>query len=65
MWLSPEGGQFSLWFKPGVEADLGRLVHPAGVQRRRRGKSSPRTGPFIRMSVPMELENTSGTKFEV
>jgi len=35
LWLSPEGGQFSLWFKPGVKADARRLVYAAGVQRRR------------------------------
>ena len=35
LWLSPEGGPFSLWFKPGVGAEAGQLVHPAGAERGR------------------------------
>ena len=47
LWLSPEGGQFSLWFKPGVEADAGQLVHAAGAERRRvEGRLA---GPAIRL----------------
>ena len=38
LWLSPEGGQFSLWFKPGKRADTRPLVHPSGLQQRRMGR---------------------------
>ena len=28
LWLSPEGGQFSLWFKPGVKQTLANWYTP-------------------------------------
>ncbi|MBN2577408.1 MAG: hypothetical protein JXB10_00260 [Pirellulales bacterium] len=64
MWLSPEGGQFSLWFKPGVDPQTLKdwYTPPAFNEGPWRVVSQP-SDPFIRMSVDMNLENASGAKF--
>jgi hypothetical protein len=66
MWISPEGGQFSLWFKPGVKQqtladwftppELNDGPWPVVAQE---GKTS------VRMAAKMKLQNTSGTRFDV
>jgi len=65
LWLSPEGGRFSLWFAPGAEQNLDHW------------RTSPEMneGPFevvkaaeasaCRMKRSMALVNASGTKFEL
>ena len=64
-WLSPEGGDFSLWFAPGVEQTLDDWYTPPGFN----------VGPFEPMRTPtasqctmrrrMELTNTAGTEFKL
>jgi hypothetical protein len=63
MWLSPEGGQFSLWFKPGQKQDLTNWFTPPAFNE---GGWKVVSGPNepVRMATTMKLENTSGTKFQ-
>jgi hypothetical protein len=62
MWLSPEGGQFSLWFKPGQVQTLDNWFTPPGFNE---GAWKVESGPNepLRMTTEMRLENASGTKF--
>jgi hypothetical protein len=66
MWISPEGGQFSLWFKPGVKQQtLADWFTPPELNEgpwpvvAREGNTS------VRMAAKMKLQNTSGTRFDV
>jgi hypothetical protein len=63
-WLGPEGGQFSIFFEPGVPFDLDHWQTPAPID----------TEPFELISESrdsaalrktMRLENYSGTSFDV
>jgi hypothetical protein len=63
MWLSPEGGQFSLWFKPGVPQTLKDWYTPPALNEGSWKVVSKPDDPFIRMMVPMKLGNASGTEF--
>ena len=64
LWLSPEGGQFSLWFKPGQEQKLDNWFTPPafndGAWRVVSGPNEP-----IRMATVMKFQNTSGTSFHL
>jgi hypothetical protein len=71
LWLSPEGGQFSLWFAPGklgAEQNLDNWFTPPAFNEGAWtiSHSSP-YGPanqYCHMMAPMmEVQNTSGTKF--
>jgi hypothetical protein len=64
-WLSPEGGQFSLWFKPGVEQTLDNWFTAPALNVGAWRITSREGDPFIRMEQRMELENTSATKFNL
>ncbi len=64
MWLSPEGGPFSLWFKPGVEQVFDNWYTPPSINE----------GVFAvvesdsascKMDRPMKLQNTAGTQFDL
>ncbi|MGA2061893.1 MAG: DUF6786 family protein [Thermoguttaceae bacterium] len=66
MWISPEGGQFSLWFKPGIKQQtLADWFTPPELNDgpwpvvAREGNTS------VRMAAKMKLQNTSGTRFDV
>lgn len=62
-WLSPEGGPFSLWFKPGVEQVLANWhTAPAMNEGAWKVTSKPRD-PFCTMQQQMKLQNTAGTNF--
>jgi hypothetical protein len=64
LWLSPEGGQYSLWFKPGVNPQtLKDWYTPPSLNEGPWKVISKPNDPFVRMMVPMQLENASGTKF--
>jgi hypothetical protein len=62
MWLSPEGGQFSLWFKPGAEQKFDNWYTPAALDKGEWKVVSGPGDPFYRMRQHMELENASATK---
>lgn len=65
MWLSPEGGQFSLWFKPGAEQNLTNwFTAPAMNEGEFQVVSRPRD-PFYRMKRRMQLQNASATDFDL
>ena len=65
MWLSPEGGPFSLWFKPGVEQVIANWVTPPGLNEGVWEVSPEPTRTTCRMSARMKLENSSSTKFQL
>ena len=57
MWLSPEGGPFSLWFKPGDPQDLEHwFTAPALNERRRSGgvrvEGAPERAGTVRPMIP-------------
>jgi hypothetical protein len=64
MWLSPEGGQFSLWFKPGVPQTLADWYTPPafneGAWKIVSGPSEP-----LAMAATMKLQNASATDFQL
>jgi acetyl esterase/lipase len=65
MWLSPEGGPFSLWFKPGAEQKLANWYTPPALNEGAFQVSSPPHSPTLRMSRRMHLQNASGTPFDL
>ncbi|MBN2291182.1 MAG: hypothetical protein JXM70_02080, partial [Pirellulales bacterium] len=67
MWLSPEGGPFSLWFKPGVEQTLDNWYTAPAINEGVYEVSEQPSGnsTSCKMSRPMELRNTAGTQFNL
>jgi hypothetical protein len=68
LWLSPEGGPFSLWFSPDVKKQAGNLdqwfTPPAfneGAWKVVPGENKAE----VRMSVPMKFSSASATNFEL
>lgn len=61
-WLSPEGGQFSLWFKQGVAQTLDNWFTPPALNEGAWEVVSRASDPFYRMRQKMELVNASGNK---
>lgn len=64
MWLSPEGGQFSLWFKPGVEQTLDNWYTPPAFNEGAWKVISRRDEP-VRMATTMKLQNASASEFHL
>jgi len=62
LWLSPEGGQFSLWFKPGVQQTLADWYTPPAFNE---GAWKIVSGPDepLAMATVMKLRNASATEF--
>ena len=66
MWISPEGGQFSLWFKPGVkEQTLADWFTPPELNDGPWPVVAEEDSTSVRMAAKMKLQNTSGTRFDV
>ena len=65
MWLSPEGGQFSLWFAPGVEQTLDNWCTAPAINEGEFRITSGPDDPYYRLEKKMELENASATRFEL
>jgi len=64
MWLSPEGGPFSLWFKQGDPQDLDHWFTAPAMNEGPWGVKA--SGPdFCRMEQRMKLENASATQFDL
>ncbi len=64
LWLSPEGGQFSLWFEPGKPQNLDNwLTPPAFNEGAWKVVSAP--SESLRMATTMKFQNTSGTQFHL
>lgn len=65
LWLSPEGGPFSLWFKPGVEQTLADWYTPPGFNVGAWEVTSRPSDPYCRMTVSMEVRNASDSAFDL
>lgn len=65
LWLAPEGGQFSLWFKPGAAQNLTNWYTPPALNEGAWPVSSPAGAPSVRMSAAMKLQNASATEFQL
>ena len=66
MWISPEGGQFSLWFKPGVKKQtLADWFTPPELNDGPWPVVSQKDDTSVRMAAKMKLQNTSGTRFDM
>ncbi|NUQ61897.1 MAG: hypothetical protein HUU20_05390 [Pirellulales bacterium] len=64
LWLSPEGGPFSLWFKPGAEQTLDNWFTPPAFNDGPFEVTSTPEAAACRMASRMQFENASGTKFD-
>jgi Family of unknown function (DUF6786) len=63
-WIGPEGGQFSVFFKPGATFDLAHWFTPAPVDTEP-FKLVSKTGDSAVLQKDMQLENYSRTKFDL
>ena len=64
MWLSPEGGRFSLWFAPGAEQTLDHWYTADNMNNGAYELVAPPDGSTCRMKREMKLQNASATKFD-
>jgi hypothetical protein len=63
MWLSPEGGQFSLWFKPGAKQVLDNWYTAPAINEGA-WKVNPQA-PGCQMTATMKFQNASATEFQL
>ena len=64
MWLCPEGGQYSLWFKHGVKQELANWFTPPAFNVGA-WKVASATKNSVEMLVKMKFENTAETQFSL
>ncbi|HLL95754.1 MAG TPA: DUF6786 family protein [Spirosoma sp.] len=64
IWLSPEGGQFSVYFKPGEPFDFAHWQTPALIDTVRY-KLAKKEKSLARFSQGATLYNYSGTRFDI
>ena len=64
LWLSPEGGQFSLWFEPGKTQNLDNWFTPPAFNEGAWKVVSAPAEP-LRMGTTMKFQNNSGTQFQL
>lgn len=64
LWLSPEGGQFSLWFKPGVKQELKNWYTAPGLNEGA-WKVEHATDRKVSMTASMQIQNASATTFSL
>ena len=65
MWLSPEGGQYSLWFKLGEVQNLSNWHTPPMLNDAAWKVTSSGDSSHVRMATAAKLENASATEFNV
>ncbi len=65
LWLSPEGGRFSLWFAPGARQDLDHWFTAPALNEGGYQVTSGPHDPYYRMVRLMQLRNASATNFEL
>lgn len=66
LWLSPEGGPFSLWFKPGVEKQtLDDWFTPPAFNEGEWKVVHGENKNEVRMAAHMKLQNTASTNFDL
>ncbi|MBX9787332.1 MAG: hypothetical protein K2Y37_00320 [Pirellulales bacterium] len=63
-WLSPEAGQFALFFKPGAEQKVANWYTPAGLNEGAFEPASP-TEPGLLFKRTLKLTNASNTEMEL
>ncbi len=64
-WLSPEGGQFSLWFEPGAEQTLENWFTPPALNEGAWQLTSRPGDSDCVMTTQMEFRNASASEFEL
>jgi len=65
LWLCPEGGPFSLWFKPGAKQVMQNWFTPPAINDGAWKVVSSPDDPLVRMAVHMKFQNTAATAFEL
>ena len=65
MWLSPEGGQFSLWFKPGAGQTLENWYTAPAMNEGAYEVTSGPSDPYYRLVKRMKFQNASATEFDL
>ncbi len=65
MWLSPEGGQYSLWFKPGEPQNLTNWHTTPLLNDMPWAVTATGHASRVRMEAAASLENASGTQFRI
>jgi hypothetical protein len=65
MWLSPEGGQYSLWFKPGEVQNLSNWHTTPMLNDTAWTVTSAGDASHVRMEAAATLQNASAAKFRV
>lgn len=63
LWLSPEGGPFSLWFRPGAAQTLENWYTAPALNEGEWKLAAPPQRTGCVMQARLEVENTAGTKF--
>ena len=61
LWLCPEGGQYSLWFKHGAKQELANWFTPPAFNVGAWKVVTAATKDSVEMAVPMKFENTAET----
>jgi len=64
-WLSPEGGQFSLWFKPGAEQTLANWLTAPALNEGAWEVAPGADDLTCRMTTHMKLQNASAADFDL
>lgn len=64
LWLGPEGGKFSLFFKPGTKMDFSNWHTPPAIDSES-WKLLDKTGNSAVMSKEMQLQNYAGTPLHI
>jgi hypothetical protein len=65
MWLCPEGGPFSLWFRPGAKQVMANWYTPPGLNEGAWKVASGPNDPVVRMAAHMMIGNASAAQFDL
>ncbi len=64
LWLGPEGGKYSLFFKPGVKMDFPNWVTPAAIDHESWTLASSGSQK-VSMNKDMSIQNYAGSSFQI
>ena len=64
-WLSPEAGQYGLFFAPGAKQVLANCRTPAGLNEGGFRLASGRREPFYRLTARRQFVNAANTSFDI
>jgi hypothetical protein len=65
IWLSPEGGQFSLWFAPGAKQEFANWYTPPALNEGAFQVAPDSSSTLISMKRKMKLTNAAKTDFDL